>query len=95
VKVNRETPTSFLLFQNYPNPFNPNTRIGFDIRSSGFVSLKVFDELGREVRTLVDEHLKPGSYETMFDAHGLGSGVYFYRLEAGRFVDTKKLVLMK
>ena len=59
------------------------------------MSLKVFDELGREVKTLVNESLRPGSYETMFDADGLGSGVYFYRLEAGRFVDTKKLVLMK
>lgn len=88
-------PTSFVLSQNYPNPFNPTTNIGFRIAGYGFVSLKVFDVLGREVATLVNEQLKPGSYETVFDASNLASGVYLYRLQAGDFVQSRKLVLMK
>jgi hypothetical protein len=85
----------FELHQNYPNPFNPSTKIGFRIADFGLVSLKVFDVLGREVRTLASEELKAGSYETTFDASGLASGVYFYRLQAGKFVSTKRLLLMR
>jgi hypothetical protein len=88
--------------QNYPNPFNPSTRIGFSVpaspaggQASGFTMLRVFDILGREVATLVNENLAPGSYETTFDATSLASGVYFYRLQAGGLVQTKKLVLEK
>jgi len=88
-------PEQFVLDQNYPNPFNPNTRIEFKVPRSGFVSLKVYDVLGREVVTLVNEELKPGSYERTFDGSGLANGVYFYRLRAGEFVDTKKLVLLR
>jgi hypothetical protein len=88
-------PSRFELLQNYPNPFNPATRIPFSVRGSGFVSLKVYDILGREVRTLVNENLQPGVYEATFDATGLASGVYFYRLTAGAFMQAKQMVLMR
>jgi photosystem II stability/assembly factor-like uncharacterized protein len=86
---------NFALRQNYPNPFNPETKIKFQIPTGSDVSLKVFDVLGREVKTLVSERLQPGSYETTFDGSGLASGVYLYRLQAGGFVETKKLVLLR
>ncbi len=85
----------FRLMQNYPNPFNPNTTIAFELPNPGFVSLKVYDLLGREVRTLVTEQLKAGSYERSFDATDLASGVYFYRLRWGQFVETRKLLLLR
>jgi hypothetical protein len=91
----RSIPGSFALAQNYPNPFNPTTRIGFRIQVSGFTSLKVYDMLGRELRTLVNENLESGSYEALFDATGLASGVYLYRLTAGGQVETKRLILMR
>jgi ligand-binding sensor domain-containing protein len=85
----------FELLQNYPNPFNPTTKIKFAIPKSGNVRLKVFDQLGREVRTLVNGELTAGSYEYEFDGSGLASGVYFYRIETGSFVETKKMLLIK
>jgi hypothetical protein len=92
----RETlPEDFILHQNYPNPFNPSTRISFSIPHSSFVSLRVYDLLGREVATLVNEQLGTGNYERTFNAEGLTSGVYFYRLQAGGFVQTKKLLLLR
>ncbi len=94
-RISHETPEGFVLKQNYPNPFNPSTTISFSIPRSAAVSLKVFDLLGKEVATLVREELKSGSYETTFEGNGLSSGMYFYRLEAGGFVQTKKLVLQK
>ena len=94
VDVNEPT-RSYKLEANYPNPFNPTTNIGFRISNFGFVSLKVFDVLGKEVRTLVNEKLNAGAYETRFDATGLASGVYFYTLQAGDFADTKKLLLLR
>jgi photosystem II stability/assembly factor-like uncharacterized protein len=90
-----DLPERFALEQNYPNPFNPSTKIGFKVHASGFTSLKVYDVLGREVRTLVNENLHAGSYEVTFDATGLASGVYFYRLHAGEFAQTKRLVLLR
>lgn len=90
-----ETPTRFQLFQNYPNPFNPSTRIPFTVQVSGFTSLKVYDVLGREVATLVNEVKAPGHYEVTWNAAGFSSGVYFYRLRAGEFVATRKLVLLR
>jgi hypothetical protein len=90
-----ELPNGFVLEQNYPNPFNPTTVIKFQVSSSKFVSLKVYDVLGREVKTLVNEKLEAGSYETTFDATGLASGIYFYRLQSGEFVSTKRLLLLK
>ncbi len=88
-------PELFALYQNYPNPFNPETRIGFRVSGSGRVSLKVFDVLGREVLTLVDEAMQSGDHQVTLDASGLASGMYFYRLNAGMYVNTKKLVVLK
>jgi N-acetylmuramoyl-L-alanine amidase len=91
----REGPAEFSLEQNYPNPFNPSTRIAFSVQGSGFTSLKVFDLLGREVATLVNENLTAGSYRVKFDASGLASGVFFYRLVAGGQALTRKMVVAK
>ncbi len=88
-------PQNFSLFQNYPNPFNPTTNIEYRIANSGFVSLKVYDVLGREVATLLNEVRKPGGYQITFDARGLASGVYFYRLTAGGSSQVKKMLLTK
>jgi len=88
-------PESITLYQNYPNPFNPSTTISFDIPSSGRVTLKIHDVLGREVETLVNEDLNPGSYVRAFDGSSLASGVYFCRLQANEFHQTKKLVLQR
>ena len=85
----------FSLSQNYPNPFNPTTTINFSIPKSGFVALKVFDVLGREVATLVNETKVAGNYTVDFDGSGLSSGVYFYRIEAGDFISMKKMMLTK
>lgn len=88
-------PKKFSLLQNYPNPFNPKTTFSFDIRHSTFVILKLYDFLGREVATLVNEKKAPGTYEVTWDATGLASGVYVYRLTMGSFVETKKMLLMR
>ena len=88
-------PTHFALGQNYPNPFNPSTTISYALPADAHVTLKVYDVLGREVRTLVNDDSKVGTYETRFDASGLASGVYLYRLQAGGFVQSRELVLMK
>ena len=102
-----DVPRQFTLEQNYPNPFNPSTTIKFSLPSAGsnqakgrvgvgsYVSLKVYDLLGREVATLVNEMKEPGSYEITWDASGVASGVYLYRLKAGTFTETKKLILMR
>ncbi len=94
-EIDSQVPQEFSLDQNYPNPFNPGTRIGFEISDFGFVSLKVFDLLGREIATLVHEDLHPGSYETTFDANGLASGVYLYRLQSGGLVQSRRMVLQR
>ncbi len=92
---NSAVPGEYGLGQNYPNPFNPGTTITYQIRSAGAVTLRVYDVLGREVVTLVDEYRQAGSYTLSFDASRLASGVYFYRLQAGSFMNTKKMVLAK
>lgn len=92
---NNDLPKEFLLFQNYPNPFNPTTNIGFRIAEFGFVSLKIYDILGNEIATLVDEYKSAGKYEVEFDASNLTSGVYFYTMRSNNFMATKKLVLLK
>ena len=94
------TPTEFTLNQNYPNPFNPKTKIKFTIPSVGAygntpVQLKVYDLLGNEIVTLVDEEKLAGSYEVEFDGINLTSGIYFYKLNAGNFVESKKMILIK
>ena len=88
-------PVMYTLSQNYPNPFNPVTNLEFGISDLGFVSLKIYDLLGKEVTTLVNEKLSPGTYKYEFDGSGLPSGVYFYRLTAGEFMETKRMMLVK
>jgi Secretion system C-terminal sorting domain len=94
-KINNSSPTRFELSQNYPNPFNPTTTIRYQLPNNNLVTLKVYDVLGKELRTLVNEVQNIGSYEVTFDGNGLSSGIYFYRLVAGTYSETKKLVLMK
>ena len=89
------SPEKFELSQNYPNPFNPATHLGFGISNLGFVSLKVFDVLGNEVKTLVNEIKPSGYYEVQFDGSGLPSGIYYYKLEAGSFSQVRKMMLVK
>jgi hypothetical protein len=94
-QTGNEIPKRFALMQNYPNPFNPITKIKFDIPKSSFVKITVFDILGREVSIIANQNLNAGSYETGFDATKLTSGVYFYKIEAGEFIETKKMLLVK
>jgi glucuronoarabinoxylan endo-1,4-beta-xylanase len=89
------TPQSCGLEQNYPNPFNPNTTIQFSIVNPQFTILKVYDVLGREVATLVDKEVGPGTYEVVWDPTGSSSGVYLYRLQSGKFVETKRMLLLR
>ena len=93
--ISSETPVGFVLNQNYPNPFNPATKIRFAIPSSGNVKLTVFNELGQTVAQLVDGFLNNGSYEVDWNAGSFSSGVYYYKLESGEFVETKKMILNK
>jgi hypothetical protein len=86
---------TFALRQNYPNPFNPSTTIGYELPHASRVSLKIYNVLGQEVATLVNEEKPAGVHEVRFDGSGLSSGVYFYRLRAGDFVQSKKLVVLK
>ena len=88
-------PEHFGLRQNFPNPFNPVTHLEFGISDLGFVSLKVYDVLGKEVATLVNEIKQPGYYTIEFDGSDLSSGIYFYKIEAGSFVQTKRMILLK
>jgi hypothetical protein len=98
-----EMPSEFKLLQNYPNPFNPSTNINYQLPADKYVSLKVFDILGREVATLVNEFKKTGSYSVEWNGNNLPSGVYFYRLVASSneplqtksYTETKKMILMK
>lgn len=93
--ITHRTPSAFKLEQNYPNPFNPSTTIQFEITQRSSVQLKVFDIGGKELTTLVNQVLSPGIYKRTFEAQGLPSGVYFYRIEAGNFSQTKKIILLK
>jgi len=83
------------LFLNYPNPFNPTTAIKYQIPELSFVTLKVYDVLGNEITTLVNEEKPAGLYEVEFNKNGLTSGVYFYQLKSESFVETKKMILLK
>jgi hypothetical protein len=89
------TPREYSLHQNFPNPFNPATRIRFELRDAGYVSLKVFDLLGKEVANLVSENRPAGAYDATWGAERFASGMYFYELRAGSFVDIKKMVLIR
>jgi photosystem II stability/assembly factor-like uncharacterized protein len=94
-KIGTSVPNKYELFQNYPNPFNPATTIKFQVPNTGFVSLKVFDALGKEVQTLIDQNVSAGFYETKFSAENLSSGIYFYKLVTEKFTDVKKMVVIK
>jgi len=88
-------PKEFILNQNYPNPFNPSTTIKYSLPEPGKVTFIIYDILGREVSRLVDEEKTAGTYEISWNAANLPSGVYFYTLKAGKFVSTRKMILMK
>jgi photosystem II stability/assembly factor-like uncharacterized protein len=94
-QIGNEVPSTFGLLQNYPNPFNPSTNIEFHIAGFGLVQIKIFDALGKEIQVLVNEQLRPGIYETQWNASGYPSGIYFYKLSAGNFTGTKKMILIK
>ncbi|MEO8664788.1 MAG: T9SS type A sorting domain-containing protein [Ignavibacteria bacterium] len=93
--TNGAVPVSFNLSQNYPNPFNPKTIIHYEIKGPAYVSLKVYNALGNEIESLVNEKQNAGTYEITFDGVSLASGVYFYRLNAGEFSETRRMVLVK
>ena len=88
-------PAGYTLSQNYPNPFNPTTTIEFSLPQSGFVSLRVFDLLGQEIATLVNEEKAAGSYRATFDASNLPSGTYFYALKTAEYSSVKKMAILK
>jgi hypothetical protein len=88
-------PASFELLQNYPNPFNPSTKITFKLEQSGLTTLSIYNLLGQKVETLVNEDLPVGTHQVTFDASKLSSGVYFYKIEAGKYSSVKKMMLLK
>ncbi len=94
-QIGTEVPEKFSLSQNYPNPFNPSTKIKFGIAKQGFVTLSVIDISGREIERLVNENLSAGNYEAVFNGSNISSGVYFYRIQAGNYTETKKFTLIK
>ena len=87
--------TAYALNQNYPNPFNPTTKISYSIKEEGLVTLKVYDILGKEIATLVNENKPAGFYEAEFNASQLPSGMYIYKIQSGSFSDVKKMLLTK
>jgi uncharacterized repeat protein (TIGR02543 family) len=95
VKDGNGIPTKFNLSQNYPNPFNPTTTIDYSVPKTSFVILKVYDALGKEVTTLINEEESTGNYTTEFDASNLSSGIYFYQIRTNEFIQTNKMMLMK
>ncbi|MDF1611795.1 T9SS type A sorting domain-containing protein [Stygiobacter electus] len=92
---NQEFPTNYNLFQNYPNPFNPTTKIKYSIPNSEKVLLKVYDVLGREVETLLNEYENAGTYEIEFNGSNLTSGIYFYKITSGNYSETRKMILLR
>ncbi len=94
-QISSEVPKTFYLSQNYPNPFNPSTKIKFALPQSAFTKVSIFDVLGKETVVLVNGELKPGSYEINWNADNFPSGVYFYKIVSGDFVDSKKMILLK
>jgi hypothetical protein len=95
VRTSNQIPDNFRLYQNYPNPFNPISNIKFQMSNFAFANLKVYDVLEKEVVTLVNEQLEPGTYEVVFDGTNYPSGVYFYLLKTDEFVETKKMIIIK
>jgi len=88
-------PTIFVLSQNYPNPFNPSTTINYSVPKLGLITINVYNVLGQELATLVNEEKPVGNYKVEFNANKLATGIYYYRIQAGSFVETKKMVLLK
>ena len=95
IRTENQEPNDFILCQNYPNPFNPNTNIKFSIPQTSFITLEVFNSIGEKVGVLVSEELSSGIYSYNWNATGLASGIYFYQLRAGDFIQTEKMVLLK
>ncbi len=95
IEVEVNVPLSFALYQNYPNPFNPTTSISYRLSADSYVLLKVYNVLGEEVRTLVNENKKAGVYTFNFDSRGLSNGVYLYRITAGKNSEVKKMIVLK
>ncbi|MEO7292522.1 MAG: T9SS type A sorting domain-containing protein, partial [Ginsengibacter sp.] len=95
INVNSEVPNQFSLSQNYPNPFNPTTKIQFSLPKSSFANIVVYDMLGKEIETVVNEQLNASTYQADFDGSKFASGVYYYKLLAGDYTQTKKMVLIK
>ncbi|MBL8017910.1 MAG: T9SS type A sorting domain-containing protein, partial [Ignavibacteria bacterium] len=93
--VSTEIPAEFRLFQNYPNPFNPSTKIRFSVKNSSFVSLVVYNSIGELILRLAESYLKPGVYEFDWNASGLSSGAYYYRLTSGKLTEFRKMMLIK
>jgi hypothetical protein len=91
----RISPKGFVLEQNYPNPFNPSTVISYQLTSGGFVSLAIYDQLGREVKTLVNKFESAGSHSVQFNADNLPSGIYLYKIKDGNYSATRKMLLLK
>ncbi len=94
-RISNEIPSQYSLSQNYPNPFNPSTNIRYELPKNKFVRLTIYDALGREIETLINESLKPGSYEITFDGSNLSSGIYLYKLTTDEFTETKRMILIK
>jgi hypothetical protein len=88
-------PSTFHLNQNYPNPFNPSTEISFSVPKKGSVKIVIYDVLGNEIKTVLNDDREPGKYSITVDASALSSGVYFYRMISGDFTETRKMVLIK
>jgi len=95
INYNNEVPDNFNLEQNFPNPFNPVTKIKYSVLNNGYVKLAVYDIMGREIKTIVSENQKPGTYTVQFDGANLSSGTYFYRVETNSFTQTKKMIILK
>lgn len=93
--IENNSPSRFILRQNFPNPFNPSTTIRFELPFSGLVSLKIYDVLGNEIVTLVNEELSADKHEVTFSSNRLSSGIYFYQIKAGKYLETKKMLLLK
>jgi hypothetical protein len=87
--------SQYFLDQNYPNPFNPSTKIKFLLPEMGFITIRVYDVLGNEIAILINEEKPAGSYEVVFDGRELTSGIYFYKIIAGSFTETKKMILLR
>lgn len=90
-----EIPKEYKLYDNFPNPFNPTTKIGFDISKNSYTKIVVYDIIGREMKTLINENLLAGKYEVSWNASNYASGIYFYKMVANEFISIKKMVLIK